>query len=190
MTATPTAPTHSTTTITADEFVARYGRHRMELNKGYPTVLPMPGARHGKVCATLARLLGNHVADKDLRHVLANDTFIQTSTAPDTVRGADLCYVPYDRLPRDQVPDGVLQIAPDLVIEVRSPSDRWSDLIIKVGEFLKFGVRAVIVIDAPTESASVFRDQDDWQQIFHNGDELTVPDVLPGFSVRVHQLFE
>jgi hypothetical protein len=42
----------------------------------------------------------------------------------------------------------------------------------------------------PTESALVVRDQDDWQQIVHNEDELTVPDILPTFSVRVYPLFE
>jgi hypothetical protein len=47
----------------------------------------------------------------------------------------------------------------------------------------------VIVLDPKTESASVHR-QDELHQLVHNGDELTFPDVPPGFSVPVRQFFE
>jgi hypothetical protein len=46
----------------------------------------------------------------------------------------------------------------------------------------------VVVLDPATTSASVYR-SDEFQQIFHNGDTLTLPDVLPGFSVVVSRLF-
>ena len=105
MTANPASITIPTL-LSADEFATLHSYHRMELVKGYPQVLPMPGAQHGKVCMTIGRLIGNHVADNDLGHVMGNDTFIQTGTNPDSVRGADVLFIPYDRLPRDQVPPG------------------------------------------------------------------------------------
>jgi Uma2 family endonuclease len=83
----------------------------------------------------------------------------------------------------------LLPISPDLVIEVRSPSEGWNDVFIKVGEYLSADVRAVVVLDMTTLSASVYR-KDEFQQIFDNGDTLTIPDVLPGFSVPVRSLFE
>ncbi|MFO0810857.1 MAG: Uma2 family endonuclease [Gemmataceae bacterium] len=58
----------------------------------------------------------------------------------------------------------------------------------KVVEYLDVGVRVVVLLDPKTESASVYR-ADELQQIFHNGDELTIPDVLPGFAVPVRRLF-
>jgi Uma2 family endonuclease len=58
-----------------------------------------------------------------------------------------------------------------------------------VGEYLTAGVKVVVVLDAVTTSASVYR-ADELQQIFHNGDELVLPDVLPGFAVSVQRLFE
>ena len=94
----------------------------------------------------------------------------------------------YERLPRGKMPDGLLTVMPDLVIEVRSPSDKWTRMFIKVGEYLAAGVRAVVILDPITTSASVYR-ADEFQQIFHNGDPLTVPDVLPGFSVEISRLF-
>lgn len=77
---------------------------------------------------------------------------------------------------------------PELVIEVRSPSDRWSQLFTKVGEYLAAGVTAVVAIDPNTETASVYRESG--QQIFTTTDELALPDVLPGFAVPVARFFE
>ena len=72
---------------------------------------------------------------------------------------------------------------------MRSPTDRWGDIFAKVGEYLQAGVRAVVVFDPTTATASVYR-PDELQQIFDNGDELTLPDVLPGFAVPVKKSFE
>ncbi len=58
---------------------------------------------------------------------------------------------------------------PELVIEVRSPSDRWGQLFTKVGEYLAAGVLAVVVVDPNTETVSVYRDSG--QQIFTTADE-------------------
>jgi Uma2 family endonuclease len=57
-----------------------------------------------------------------------------------------------------------------------------------VSEYLGSGVRVAVVVDPASASTSVYR-ADELQQIFHNGDELTLPDVLPGFSAPVKSLF-
>jgi Uma2 family endonuclease len=120
---------------------------------------------------------------------MCNDSWIQTGSNPDTVRGGDVCFFSYERQPKVELPEGLLPRAPDLVVEVRSPSDRWTLIFTKVGEYLAAGVRVVVVLDPASTSASVYR-ADELQQIFHNGDTLTLPDVLPGFSVVVSRLFD
>ncbi len=120
---------------------------------------------------------------------MSNDSWIKTGSNPDTVRGADVCFFSYERQSKGELPEGLLPVAPDLVVEVRSPSDRWNLIFTKVGEYLTAGARVVVVLDASTTSASVYR-VDELQQIFHNGDTLMLPDVLPGFSVVVSRLFE
>jgi Uma2 family endonuclease len=175
--------------LTAEEFAQRNGGQRVELVKGVVKELPMPFPKHGKICATIARLVGNYVEERDLGHVMTNDSFVKTRTNPDTVRGADVSYYSYERLPKGEVPDGLLPVAPDLVVEVRSPSDGWNEIFIKVGEYLGAAVRVVIVLDAVSQTASVYR-QEELQQIFHNSDEVIVPEVLPGFAVAVRRLFE
>ena len=191
MTALSASATTSTpaTLMTADEFTARYANIHAELVKGIVKESPVPWPRHGKICSRIDRLIGNHVEAQDLGHVMCNDSWIRTGSNPDTVRGADICFFSYERQPKGELPEGLLPVAPDLVVEVRSPSDRWNVIFAKVGEYLTAGVRVVVVLDPASTSASVYR-VDELQQIFHNGDTLTLPDVLPGFSVVVSRLFE
>jgi Uma2 family endonuclease len=177
------------TLMTAADFAQRHGGDYVELVKGQVRERPMPFPRHGKVCWRIGFCLGEYVEKYDLGHLMSNDSFVQTHSSPDTVRGADICFYSYERLPKGPVPEGLLPVTPDLVVEVRSPSERWGELFTKVGEYLEAGVRVVIVLDAATASTSVYR-PDELQQIFHNSDALVVPDVLPGFSVPVLRLFE
>lgn len=52
-----------------------------------------------------------------------------------------------------------------------------------------FGVQVVVILDPPTESASVYR-PGTRQDIFEKDQTLTLPDVLPGFAVPVARFFE
>ncbi len=181
----PVAPV---TTLTAAEFVARYASVPAELVKGVVQELPVATRVHGQICFRMAFSLGIYLQTQDLGRVATNDTWVRTGSNPDTVRGGDVCYFSYERIPKDKNPDELLAIPPELVVEVKSPSDRWMDLFTKVVEYLKVGVKAVVILDPVTGSASVYR-SDELQQIYHNGDQLTLPDILPGFSVIVHDLF-
>jgi Uma2 family endonuclease len=187
-TATPPSTPTRTVLLTAEEFARQYGGQYVELVEGVVKELPMPFPKHGKTCLTIGYLIADHVFKHDLGHVMSNDSFVQTRRGPDTVRGPDVSFYSYERLPRGEVPDGLLPVAPDLVVEVRSPSDTWTEIFAKVSEYLGAGIRAVVVLDAVSTSASVYR-AEELQQIFHNGDEMTIPDVLPGFAVVVRRLF-
>lgn len=174
--------------LTAEEFVEAYAGDRAELIDGVVQELPIPMPRHGKMCYRAAQLVGRVVDDNDLGHVMTNDSFVRTLRDPDRVRGADVCYYSYERLPRGEVPAGLMPVAPDLVVEVRSPSDTWTEVFVKVGEYLRAGVRVVVVIDDDSKTASVYRA--DVIQHTHRQDQvLEFPDVLPGFSVAVEKFF-
>lgn len=187
-TLTSVAPAAPTVLLTAEEFAARYEHIHAELIKGVVKEYPVPMPKHGYICLRIGRLIGNLVEEHDLGRVMSNDSWIKTGSNPDTVRGADVCFFSYERLPRGEMPEGLLPVVPDLVVEVRSPSDWWPEILVKVGEYLQAGVRVVVVVDPKSTSATVYRPEEH-QQIFHNGDPLTLPDVLPGFSVPVSQLF-
>ena len=149
----------------------------------------MPGQKHGKICLKIGASLLQHTEANDLGHVTSNDSFIQTGFNPDTIRGPDVCYFSYERLPRGPIPEGILAVNPELVIEVRSPSNTWSELFLKVGEYLRAGVLAVVILDSETSTASVFR-PNVLQQIIQATEMLTVPEILPGWAMQVGKLFE
>jgi Uma2 family endonuclease len=189
ITSTPFTPGPPPGLLSAPEFCRRYEHRRAELVKGVVKEIPMPFLRHGQVCMRIAAKLYQYAEERDVGHVMSNDSFVQTGSNPDTVRGADVCFFSYERLPKGPVPEGLLSVVPDLTVEVRSPSDLWTEIFTKVGEYLRAGVRVVIVLDPATTTASVYR-ATELQQIFHAGDELTVPDVLPDLALRVATLFE
>ncbi len=148
----------------------------------------MPRFRHSVVSYWATRIISDFVEAKKLGWVAINDTFVKTTVDPPVVRGADLLFVSYAKLPAGPTPED-LSVPPDLVVEVRSPSDRWSEVFAKIAEYLKAGVTVVIILDPHTATASVYR-EDEFQQVFDNGDELVVPDVLPGFAIPVKKFFE
>ncbi len=183
-------PALSPTLLTGEEFLERYSNERVELVRGIVVELPMPvpGARHGVICMRIGRFLANFVDEHNLGEVAGNDSAVRTERDPDTVRGADVAYYSYARMPKGTVPVGIPDVRPDLAVEVRSPSDSWTDIFGKVGEYLAAGVRVVIVIDDDQRTASVYR-PGGGQEIFTDTDTLTVPEILPGFSVPVARLF-
>ena len=183
------APQSITPLVTVEQFFRDHGDGGYELVKGRVIEVPMPGAKHGKVCVKLARLVGNFVEEHGLGHVMSNDTLIVLRRGPDSSRGADVCFVSYAKLPAGDVPDGPLEVIPELVFEVRSPSDSWTDAIEKMLDYLRAGVQVVVILDPKTTSATVFR-SDVRQEMYEAADTLAVPDLLPGFSVAVRQFFE
>lgn len=174
--------------LTAEEFAERYADDRAELIDGVVRELPMAMPKHGKICVRASAYLMIYADANDCGHAMSNDSFVKTKRDPDRVRGADVCFFSYGRLPRGEVPDGLLPALPDLVVEVRSPSDTWSEVFVNVGEYLAAGVRAVVVIDDVSKSASVYR-PDAVQQTLYQTQELTIPDILHGFAAPVEKFF-
>ena len=177
--------------MTADDFLRMYGDESgVELVKGQIVRLPMPGALHGEVCLTAGTIVRDFVKSRRLGRVMSNDTFVKTRTNPDGCRGADVVFIGYATLPADAAtPNGALTPPLELVIEVRSPSDSLNDLTLKAAEYIGAGVKVVLVLDPNLEAAAVYR-VDEFPQRLHNGDELVLPDILPGFAVPVKRFFE
>jgi len=178
------------TVMTAEEFAQRPDPgYPEELVKGRIVRMSSPGAEHGRICNKVGRYLGNYVEDHDLGHVLNNDSGVVTERGPDSVRGPDVSYYSYHRLPKGPLPKSYPEVAPELVFEVRSPSERWPKLLGKVAEYLDAGVSIVCVLDPDARTAQVF-DAERPVRVVGEGDELTFPDLLPGFGVLTRRFFE
>jgi Uma2 family endonuclease len=182
------APTPGPTLITEEEFLEKYAHRYADLVDGHLVEFGMPNQRHGEVCSEAHYILTHFVKERQLGRTLTNDAHIRISQNPDKVRGPDISYFSFTRMPPGPAPNGPSGIIPELCVEVRSPSNTWSDIFIKVGEYIGIGVNAVLVLDPDTQTASVYRG-DGHQQIFRADDELTLPEVLPGFAVPVRRFF-
>ncbi len=163
---------------------------RTELIRGKVVEMNVPYPRHGYYCSKVDRILGTFVEERDLGRVMCNDSGVITERGPDTVRGADVCYYSYQSVPRGPLPEGYLPVPPELVFEVRSPTDRWSKVLAKVGEYLNGGVQIVCVLDPQTETLTVYHG-DELQRVLAADDELALPGLLgPDFRVPVRRFFE
>jgi Uma2 family endonuclease len=176
--------------ITANEFIHQVASgNAAELVRGRIVESPMPDLRHGFICSNISGILRAFVKAHQLGRVMSNDSFVRTQSDPDTVRGGDVCYIRYSLLPPGPVPEGLLEVVPELIVEVRSPSDRWIRLVAKAAEYIEAGVRVVMIVDPGDQTCSLYRSEEKSQTLAAD-DELTIPELLPGFVVLVHQFFE
>jgi Uma2 family endonuclease len=176
--------------MTAEEFGKRPDPgYPEELVRGRVVAMPVPDRGHGFVCSKADRIFGNFVNEHDLGRVLSNDSGVITERGPDTVRGADACYYSYERLPKGPLEKGYGPEVPELVVEVRSSTDRWRDIHEKITEYLHAGVLVVIVLDPGLSTAHVFG-ADDPPRTLGPEDEMVLPGILEGFRVRVGRFFE
>ncbi len=175
--------------LTAEEFAERPDPgYPEELVKGKVVALPPPKARHGQICAKTALILGNYAEDHDLGHVLCNDSGVITERGPDSVRGADVAFYSYAKLPKGPLPQSYPAVPPDLIFEVMSPSDRWPKVYAKVAEYLDAGVSIVGVLDPERQQLLLFNG-DAPVRILNETDELTLPTLLGDFRVVVGKFF-
>jgi Uma2 family endonuclease len=176
--------------LTAEEFGRRPDPgYPEELVRGRIITMPPPKPRHGQICGQAYYLLRKHVDDQGLGHVLCNDSGVITERDPDTVRGADVAFYSYDRLPKGPIQGGYLAFPPNLVVEVRSPDDGWREILEKVTEYLEAGVTVVIVLDPEPRTAHIFHSDRAPEQLGPDND-LTVADLLGDFRVKVARFFE
>ena len=176
--------------ITAEEYARRPDPVQPEeLVRGRIVPMSLPNRRHGQVCAQSVYLLRRFLEDHDFGHVLSNNAGVITERNPDPVRGADVAVYSYTRPPKGPVPRNYGPEVPELVFEVRSPSDRWPKILAKIAEYLDAGVNVVVVLDDESRTAILYF-ADRPSLTLNPDDELTVPDILPGFAVVVRRFFE
>ncbi|MGH7221832.1 MAG: Uma2 family endonuclease [Gemmataceae bacterium] len=160
-----------------------------ELIRGRIVSMNLPTPRHGEICLQTAYLVRRFLDDHHLGRLVGNDSGVITQHDPDSMRGADVAFFSYSRVPPGPIPPGYLSVVPELVFEVRSSGDRWGRILAKVSEYLEAGVTVVCVLDKMTERCHVYRNEDEMQVVLPD-QELTIPDVLPEFRVVVRRFFE
>jgi Uma2 family endonuclease len=109
---------------------------------------------------------------------------------PGLVRRPDASFICAGRFENDEIPEGHCPIHPDLAVEMVSPNDMYRHVEEKVEEYLRAGVRLVWVLNPENHTVRVFEDKEVRSTQLGPSDELTAPEVLPGFRCRISDLFK
>lgn len=163
---------------------AAHPDYRMELVDGEVTIMSPSSYESDEVSIELARVLGNWVRPRQLGRVTGSSAGFILPNA-DT-RAPDVSFVKAERLRRS--PRSFAELAPDLMVEVKSPPDKLTKLRSKIQDFLSLGSQVGILIDPEARCVEVYRAGDE-AILLRDGDRLTVPDLLPEWEVAVADLW-
>lgn len=174
---------------TANElFEMPHDGFRYELVKGELRKMSPSGWEHGLVVVNITLLLGRHVKINNLGACSGAETGFKIASDPDTVRAPDLAFVSRERIPEGDPTKRFFVGAPDLVVEVLSPGDSYTEVEEKAEEWLAAGARAVWVLNPKRRGVSVYRSLTDVTRL-SEGDELDGGEVVPGFRCKVSEIF-
>lgn len=175
--------------MTADELLALpRGEFRYELVNGELKKMSPAGQKHGRITMRLTEPLAKHVRENQLGQVYAAETGFKLKNNPDTVRAADIAFIRRERLEELGETESYWPGAPDLAVEVNSPSDTVVEVEKKVIEWLEFGSRLVWVVSSKLNTVTVYRSLRDIV-VLTEADTLDGGDVIPGFQIAVAKIF-
>jgi Uma2 family endonuclease len=172
---------------------AENAEQRFELSEGRLIVMSPAGWKHGGLGSKLNRVIGNFVEEHELGMTTAAETGYILYKSPhgkDIVRAPDVGFIAAQRLPLDpdDLPNGYVPFAPDLAVEVVSPSDNAEEIDKKVKEYLKYGARLVWLFYPETRTAAAHSPTGSFTLDIDG--VLDGGDVLPGFELPLQRIFK
>jgi Uma2 family endonuclease len=158
--------------------------YKIELEDGRLSIVGPSDIVSSEISSILIRLLGNWVYPRRLGRVFDSaGGFIM----PDTnVKAPDVSFVRAARL--RQSPRYFGELVPDLVVEIKSQSDRIKPIEAKVLKFIELGATVGILIDPDEETVTIYRSTGE-PTVLGNGDILTVAELFPGWELPVSELW-
>lgn len=199
MTSQPIEQTQERTYTAADlwelSHSPEYANMRLELSEGKLIIMSPASYAHGKRANKFGRVIGDFVENHALGDVTGAETGFILYENPDpagkdTVRAPDVGFVSKARLAEltdKDLSSGFFPGAPDLAVEVISPSESADDVQTKVDEYLQYGTKMVIVVYEKSKRIVVHTPEG--AKTLRGDDTLEGGDLLPGFAVKVSALF-
>lgn len=174
------------TLMTGEEFFHRPDLGPCELVNGRIVPLPPTGCDHGFVEARLVSRLMTYAESSGRGEVMSGEAGIYIRRNPDTVRAPDAAFISNERLVKRNS-SSYLDIAPELVVEVLSPDDRWSEVTEKIQDYFDAGVARVWIVDPKARKLHAYRSPTE-SELFGEGQVLADEEVLPGFRLNLSEL--
>lgn len=175
--------------LTAEDiYEMRLPEGRSELIDGVLVEMGPEAFESGEIALEIGARIREYIRPLKLGRVVGGDVGFVLQRNPDRVRAPDIGFVSVQRLPIGERLDHFFEGAPDLVVEVVSPSDKANDVQAKALEWLGAGASLVWVVFPETRTVMVYAPNQGVKLIDEN-DRLSAAPVLPGFSIIVRDLF-
>ncbi len=161
---------------------------RGELIAGEFISMSPAGFKHGQIAATILIIMGQFVRQAKNGKVYAAETGFILKRNPDTVRAPDVAFVTSERADQQEQETGFFNGAPNLAVEVISPSETMEDIEGKLFDYLDAGTQVVWLVFPRTQSITVYRSLKDIR-IYTVENTIDCEELLPGFAVAVKEIF-
>ncbi len=174
--------------LTPEQFERLPDHQGLELIDGVVKEKAM-GCESGAVNARICFYLNQLVIPGRLGHVLDSEGMYRCFPShPNRLRKPDVSFIRQDRLPNGRVPIGTVTIRPDLAAEVLSPNDECDALEEKIADYFDAQIPLIWVV-APRSRTVLVYHADGSAQRLRDTDDLTADPIVPGFRVRIADLF-
>jgi len=174
---------------TDDELMSLPDGNRYELINGELVDMGNSGALHGYVCSILVMALMNYILPRKLGIILDSSTAFTMQNG--NKRSPDISFVSKEKLQGlEELPDGFLDGAPDLAIEVLSPNNTIAEIHQKLVEYFENGSRLVWVINLKQHYVLVYRSAKEPDRLLKQSDSLDGEEVIAGFTMPLSELFQ
>ncbi len=161
---------------------------RHELIRGEIRSMPPTGEAHGHLMGKLSHLIWRYLDEYPVALLAVGDPGYMLGHDPDIVLAPDLAITLTERLHGERADRGFPNRAPDVVIEILSPSDRIGPVNEKVSLYLEAGVQIVWLIDQDNRTVTEYSAIQP-VRFLQPGDTLAATSVLPGFELEVDEIF-
>ena len=158
---------------------------RTELDEGELITMPPAGLEHGDCASEIDYLLRDFVKKNGLGKVYSGEAGFRLNE--DTVRAPDVAFVRKERVATVHR-RGFGMGAPDLAVEVFSPSDSVRQLMRKVKQYFAAGCHTVWIVYPDRREIQIL-DAQGADRLLGPEDALDAPELLPGFSTPVGPIF-
>jgi Uma2 family endonuclease len=172
---------------------ALYPNHQIELKEGKIVIMTPSDSASSIIGMRFGRFLDNWVDEHDLGQVLDASGGFRLPNGD--LLSPDISFVSRGQL--KHAPRTFLPLVPELVVEIKSSTDRVPEIREKIHIFLSQGVKVGILIDPDTHTVSIYRlgkNAESGQSMplvitLKDGDTLTIPELFPGWEIAVSQIW-